>query len=114
MDSWGGVPLILIGLLVLATLAVAIFLFVRLLRMGRVARSVDMPQQGRIAFWIGLIYSVSPVDLLPDPVYLDDIGVLVGAITYLGHLAKKHGLIGTRSIQPPVEDRPGRPPRELR
>ena len=113
MDSWGGVPLILIGLLVLATLAVAVFLFVRLLRMGRVARSVDMPQQGRIAFWIALIYSVSPVDLLPDPVYLDDIGVLVGAITYLGHLAKKHGLIGARPTQPQVEDRPGRPPREL-
>ena len=112
MDSWGGVPLILLGVVLLAALGVAVFLFVKLLRMGRVARSTNMPQQGKIAFWIGLAYSVSPLDLLPDPVYLDDIGVLVGALTYLGHLARKHGLIGTRPVQSQVEDRPGRPSRE--
>jgi hypothetical protein len=67
MDSWGGVPLILLGVVLLAALGVAVFLFVKLLRMGRVARSTNMPQQGKIAFWIGLAYSVSPLDLLRIP-----------------------------------------------
>jgi len=33
---------------------------------------------------------VLPVDLLPDPVYLDDMGVLAGALIYLTRLVNKH------------------------
>jgi uncharacterized membrane protein YkvA (DUF1232 family) len=84
MDSWDVVLLILLGLVVLVTLIVAIRFLVQLLRMRRLALATAMPHQGKVAFWVALVYSVSPLDLLPDPVYLDDIGILVGAITSSG------------------------------
>ncbi|MFC7761569.1 DUF1232 domain-containing protein [Catellatospora bangladeshensis] len=44
---------------------------------------------GKIAFWGALIYTIFPVDLLPDPIYLDDMGVLAVALTYLTNLIRK-------------------------
>ncbi|MEV4417029.1 YkvA family protein [Catellatospora sp. NPDC049609] len=44
---------------------------------------------GKIAFWGALIYTFFPVDLLPDPIYLDDMGVLALALTYLTNLLRK-------------------------
>ncbi|MEV4754187.1 YkvA family protein [Micromonospora sp. NPDC049559] len=105
METRNVVLLVLLGLVVVATLAVAVFFLVRLLRMRTLLRSSAMPVSGKVAFWAALIYSVSPADLLPDPVYLDDIGILVGAIGYLGHLARKHGVIGRRAPHAPIEER---------
>lgn len=93
MDSWLVVVLVLLAA---ATLVVAVVLVIRLFRMRALIRSAGMPMSGKAAFWAAVIYSVSPVDLLPDPIYLDDIGILLGAITYVGHLAKRHGIIGRR------------------
>ena len=45
------------------------------------------------ALWTALIYAVFPVDLLPDPIYLDDIGVMAGAIGYITHLARKYQIV---------------------
>jgi uncharacterized membrane protein YkvA (DUF1232 family) len=44
---------------------------------------------GKIAFWGALIYTVFPIDLLPDPIYLDDMGVLAGSAIYLTRLIHK-------------------------
>ena len=95
MDS--PIVVVLVVLAVIATLAVAIVLIIRLIRMRALIRSDRMPLPGKIAFWSAVVYGVSPLDLLPDPIYLDDIGILLGAITYLGHLARRHGIIGGRS-----------------
>jgi hypothetical protein len=57
---------------------------------------------GKVAFYGALAYTILPVDLLPDPVYLDDMGVLAGALIYLTRLAQKH-----RAARPPT--RPGAP-----
>ena len=38
---------------------------------------------GKVAFWGALAYTVFPIDLLPDPIYLDDMGVLTAAAIYL-------------------------------
>ena len=36
-----------------------------------------------MAFWAPLVYTVFPVDALPDPIYLDDIAVLVGGLVFV-------------------------------
>jgi hypothetical protein len=51
-----------------------------------------VPIGNKLAFWGALLYVVSPVDLLPDPVYLDDIGVLMLALRSLNAAAARAGL----------------------
>lgn len=52
----------------------------------------DLGGGGKFAFWGSLIYTIFPVDLLPDPIYLDDMAVVGAALAYLTHLwHKKHG-----------------------
>lgn len=110
MDSPVNVALLIaLGVVLVALLGVAIYFFVKLLRMGRLVRADMMPVQGKFAFWAAIVYAVFPVDVLPDPVYLDDIGVIVGAITYIGHLARKHGIVGGRPTEPAPEGPSKRP-----
>ncbi|MET9350555.1 YkvA family protein [Streptomyces termitum] len=69
--------------LVAATLAVAAVLAVRLFRARRLLADSGIPMSRKMLFWGALVYLVSPVDLLPDPVLLDDIGVLLVALRML-------------------------------
>ena len=87
---------VVVGLVLLAVLVAAAYWFVRLLRLWRLARDPAMPAAGKFAFWAALIYAVSPVDVLPDPIYLDDLGVLMGAVAYILGAAKKAGLLDRR------------------
>ena len=92
-SSTAGVVLGVLAFLVLATLlGVAIYLLVKLLRLFSVVRSEAMPVAGKLSFWAALAYTVFPVDVLLDPVYLDDIGVLGAALAFVNHLASKHGI----------------------
>ncbi|MBF9128332.1 hypothetical protein I0C86_04895 [Plantactinospora sp. S1510] len=110
MDSPVDVGLLIaIGVALAAVLGVAVYFLVKLLKMGRLVRADMMPVQGKFAYWAAIVYAIFPVDVLPDPVYLDDIGVIVGAITYVGHLARKHGIIGGRPTDSEVEGPPRRP-----
>lgn len=68
------------AILVAATLAVAIALLVRLVRTRRTLRAAGLPVERQWVFWGAVAYLVLPADLLPDPVFLDDIGVLVLAL----------------------------------
>ncbi|GGS77755.1 DUF1232 domain-containing protein [Streptomyces cinerochromogenes] len=61
-------------------LAVAVGLLVRLVRARRTLRRAGLPTGPRWVFWGAVAYLLLPVDLLPDPVYLDDIGVLLLAL----------------------------------
>ncbi|MGW0331437.1 DUF1232 domain-containing protein [Streptomyces sp. NPDC003011] len=76
---------VLVGVAILAALALAaaIVLLVRLVRARRGLRRAGLPTGPRWVFWGALAYFVLPVDLLPDPVYLDDIGVLLLALRTL-------------------------------
>jgi hypothetical protein len=85
-DTWTLI-LVLGGILALATLVGAIVLAVRVVRTRRMLG--DLGAGGKVAFWGALIYTVLPVDLLPDPVYLDDMGVLAAALIYLTRLVHK-------------------------
>jgi len=76
------------GIVALATLIGAIILAVKVVRTRRLLGNLGAG--GKVAFWGALIYTVLPVDLLPDPVYLDDMGVLAAALIYLTRLVHKH------------------------
>ncbi|MBJ6641585.1 MULTISPECIES: DUF1232 domain-containing protein [unclassified Streptomyces] len=64
-------------------LAVAVVLLVRLVRARRTLRRAGLPTGPRWVFWGAVAYLVLPTDLLPDPVYLDDIAVLLLALRSL-------------------------------
>lgn len=66
-----------------ALLAAAVVLLVRLVRTRRTLRRAGLPTGPRWVFWGAVLYLVLPTDLLPDPVYLDDIGVLLLALRSL-------------------------------
>jgi hypothetical protein len=86
-DGGWVVLLVLGGLLALATLVGAIVLAVRVVRTRKLLG--DLGAGGKVAFYGALIYTIFPVDILPDPVYLDDMGVLTAALLYLTRLVHK-------------------------
>lgn len=63
--------------------AAAAVLLVRVLRARRLLLDAGIPLRDKALFWVAVIYTVSPVDLIPDPVYLDDVGVLLLALRSL-------------------------------
>ncbi|MER6563856.1 YkvA family protein [Streptomyces sp. NPDC001027] len=70
---------------VIAVAAVALFVaaaavLTRLIRTRRGLRRAGLPTGPRWVFWGAVLYFVFPADLLPDPVYLDDVGMLVLAL----------------------------------
>ncbi|MFI0794250.1 YkvA family protein [Micromonospora rubida] len=76
------------ALVVAATLVGAILLAVRVVRTRKMLGTLGVG--GKVAFWGALAYTIFPIDVLPDPIYLDDIGVLAGALIYLGRLVQQH------------------------
>lgn len=79
MDSTTTV-IVVAAVLAALVLAVAAGVLVRLVRTRRDLRRAGLPTGPRWVFWGALLYFVLPTDLLPDPVYLDDIGVLLLAL----------------------------------
>ncbi|GIJ51213.1 hypothetical protein Val02_80990 [Virgisporangium aliadipatigenens] len=79
-----GVVLAVVGVV---TLYFAVKLAIKLVRTKRDLGALGLG--GNVAFYGALAYTILPVDLLPDPVYLDDIGVLGAALVYLTRLAQK-------------------------
>ncbi|MER6539128.1 YkvA family protein [Streptomyces sp. 900105755] len=72
---------LVIGAIVAAALlACAVAVLVRLVRTRRTLRRAGLPTGSRWVFWGAVLYLVLPTDLLPDPIYLDDIGVLLLAL----------------------------------
>lgn len=82
------------GMVVVVTFVVAIRLAVRLFRARRLLAASQIPFSNKLMFWASLAYLVSPVDLLPDPILLDDIGVLMLALRSLHKAALKAGVLG--------------------
>ncbi|MFF5402752.1 DUF1232 domain-containing protein [Streptomyces misionensis] len=75
--------LLIAGVLAAGLLAGAVVLLVRLVRTRRALLRAGLPTGPRWVFWGAVAYLVLPTDLLPDPVYLDDIGVLLLALRSL-------------------------------
>ncbi|MEU7551812.1 YkvA family protein [Streptomyces sp. NPDC044571] len=81
MDAQVWLTLAVVAALGLA-LAAAVLL-VRVVRTRRLLLDAGIPLRDKALFWVAVVYTVSPVDLIPDPVYLDDIGVLLLALRSL-------------------------------
>ncbi|TLQ42734.1 YkvA family protein [Streptomyces marianii] len=77
-----------LGAITLATAIGAGWLLLRVVRARRTLVDAGMPVRDKALFWAAVLYTVSPVDLLPDPVYVDDIGVLVLALRALQTAAR--------------------------
>ncbi|MGK5630424.1 DUF1232 domain-containing protein [Streptomyces sp. URMC 123] len=109
--SAGAQALVAGALLVLAATAVtAGVLFVRLVRARRALRRAGLPD-GRAALWGAALYVLCPVDLLPDPVLLDDIGVLLLALRSVHAAAARAGRPAPALERPSVRCEPrGRVP----
>lgn len=75
--------LVIAAVVAAVLLAVAVTLLLRLVRARRTLRRAGLPTGPRWVFWGAVGYLLLPTDLLPDPVYLDDIGVLLLALRSL-------------------------------
>ncbi|MFD1657170.1 DUF1232 domain-containing protein [Streptomyces caeni] len=83
MDTTTWTALTVVAVLAAVVLGVALVLLLRLVRTRRDLRRAGLPTGPRWVFWGAVLYLVLPADLLPDPVYLDDIGVLLLALRSL-------------------------------
>ncbi|MFE6287036.1 DUF1232 domain-containing protein [Streptomyces sp. NPDC057877] len=93
MDSTTAVLAVVALVLAALVLAAAVALLVRLVRARRGLRRAGLPTGPRWVFWGAVLYFVLPADVLPDPVYLDDVGVL---------------LLALRSMRAPLAGKPRR------
>lgn len=84
--------LLVAAVLVAVTVVVAVKLLLRLVRARRLLTSAGVPASGKVAFWAAVVYLVCPVDLLPDPILIDDIGFLLLALRSLDKAALRAGL----------------------
>ncbi|MFG2820921.1 hypothetical protein ACGFX4_16015 [Kitasatospora sp. NPDC048365] len=73
----------LAGAAVVVTVVLAAVLVVKLVRARKLLGASGIPMSNKVLFWASIVYLVSPVDLLPDPVLLDDIGFLLVALRSL-------------------------------
>jgi 4-amino-4-deoxy-L-arabinose transferase-like glycosyltransferase len=91
-EAW--IAVVVVGVLAaMAALIGAIVLAVRVWRTRKMLGALGFG--GKVAFYGALIYTVFPIDVLPDPIYLDDMGMLAAALLYLTHLVR-----GQRAAQP--------------
>jgi hypothetical protein len=88
MSSEAWTAVIVLGVIIaVATLIGAIVLAFRVWRTRKLLG--ELGAGGKVAFYGALLYTILPVDVLPDPIYLDDMGLLAGALLYLSHLVRK-------------------------
>ncbi|MGP3925165.1 hypothetical protein [Streptomyces sp. 8N616] len=92
MSGKGMAWLLAAGVVVAVTVLVAVKLLLRLLRTRRLLREAGIPASGKVAFWAAVGYLVLPVDLLPEPILLDDIGFLLLALRSLDNAATRAGI----------------------
>jgi uncharacterized membrane protein YkvA (DUF1232 family) len=104
MDRWPTVGFVLVVVALAAMITCVVVLLVKMVRIRALLRSADVPGAGKVAFWASIIYLVCPVDLLPDPVYLDDIAFLLLALRSLRKTAGRTGLaVGPQDEWLPAE-----------
>jgi uncharacterized membrane protein YkvA (DUF1232 family) len=83
-----GLVLVMIVVVVITGLVGAVLL-VKLVKKHRQVNQPDTPLAAKVAYYGSLVYAIFPVDLLPDPALIDDIGVLLGALLYVNRVVKK-------------------------
>lgn len=97
--------LVILAVVVIAMLAALVYVGVKLLRTYSLINDPRMSGGGKAAFWGAVIYTLSPIDLLPDPILLDDIGLVLVALTYITRKAAELGILEPESSGPDPFDR---------
>jgi uncharacterized membrane protein YkvA (DUF1232 family) len=84
---------IAVGVVVVLIGALTLYGAVKLVRkVFKVRRQLGpLGTGGKVAFYGSLLYTFFPIDILPDPIYLDDMAVLGGSLVYLTRLLHKRG-----------------------
>ncbi|MFJ8845878.1 YkvA family protein [Streptomyces cyaneofuscatus] len=95
--------LVVAAVAALIMLALAAVLLVRVFKARKLLVDAGIPLRSKALVWAAVVYTVSPVDLLPDPVYLDDIGFLLLALRSLHSAAAAAGLGRAKGAGAPVE-----------
>lgn len=90
MPEWDVLPALGIVALILVVVSalVALVLVILLIRRHRKVHQPGVPVSAKVSYYGSLVYAVFPIDLLPDPILVDDIGVLTAAVLYIGHVLK--------------------------
>ena len=85
-DMW-----VLIGAIVVIVGAITLFFALRLMfKLVVTKRALNqLGASGKFAFWSALAYLIFPIDILPDPIYLDDMAVVGGALFFLTRWLRK-------------------------
>lgn len=76
-----------VAVVAVVTLVWAVRLLLRLFAVRRMLYS--MGAKGKLVFWGAVLYTIFPIDVLPDPIYLDDVTVLTGALWFLTRLVRR-------------------------
>ncbi len=85
LSSLGTAAVVLIVVLVL----VALLLLISLVRKHRKVHRPDTPVPTKVAYWVSLVYTVFPIDALPDPIYADDIVVLASGLVFVSRSLRR-------------------------
>jgi uncharacterized membrane protein YkvA (DUF1232 family) len=108
---------IIVGVIVAVVAVVTLVWAVRLLlRLFEVRRALySMGAKGKLVFWGAVLYTVFPIDILPDPIYLDDVTVLTGALWFVTRLVRRQAGLAEASAHArrlaTIATRPQRPGR---
>jgi hypothetical protein len=93
-ETWIAIAVV-VGVVAVLTLYGAVRLVLKVLATRRLLGPLGTG--GKVAFYGSLLYTIFPIDILPDPIYLDDMAVLGGALLYLTKLLRaRGGLPGVR------------------
>jgi uncharacterized membrane protein YkvA (DUF1232 family) len=76
---------------VVVSAVVVLVLAITMIRRHRKVHQPGVPVSAKVSYYGSIAYAVFPIDLLPDPILLDDIGVLAGALVYVGSVLKRAG-----------------------
>ncbi|GAA0962774.1 hypothetical protein [Actinocorallia libanotica] len=77
------------AVVVLVTLYIVVRVLGRLHRLRGFVRSPDSPGTAKAAYYAAWVYALSPIDLLPDPILIDDIGVVLACVAALEQMARR-------------------------
>lgn len=77
-----------LSLIIVFVLTVLVLLTLMIKKARQVHRR-GAPMKARVSFWLSIVYAICPLDLLPDPIYFDDIAVLIAGLIHVSTVLKK-------------------------
>ncbi|ROO84596.1 hypothetical protein EDD29_2123 [Actinocorallia herbida] len=103
-DGWWPWVLVAGGVFVLVTLFFVVRTLIRLRTLRGFVKADDAPSTAKAAYYGAWVYALSPIDLLPDPILIDDVGIVLAAIATIEYFVRKHRPTGL--IRQPGEPGP--------